>query len=281
MIDSLGNVYYYLSDHLGSASVVMDTAGTVCDRFKYTAFGKGDGGHASLATAYRYTGKPLDEEFGLNWYYYGARYYDPDMGRFLSVDPLASKYPGWGPYVYTLDNPLKYRDPDGKKTEIYSVPVVDDKRHTFIVVDNKNVGVTTRGYYPKSRVGAVGNKVGLGFNSESGREIVLKIDLPDELHQVMQQKLEGSSRARLEATIAPPDGMSEEQFDQMVLDAAESLDLIQYKYDVTGPNSNTMVDNVIESTGATMPDIPGATGQNFGETKSDDKQKKKDETKGN
>ena len=51
----------------------------------------------------------------LGLYYYGARYYDPDIGQFISIDPLRGKYPGWGTYVYTLQNPLKYIDPDGEE----------------------------------------------------------------------------------------------------------------------------------------------------------------------
>ena len=44
----------------------------------------------------------------------GARYYDSDIGRWTSVDPLAEKYPGFSPYAYALDNPLKYFDLDGR-----------------------------------------------------------------------------------------------------------------------------------------------------------------------
>ncbi len=47
----------------------------------------------------------------------GARYYDSDIGRWTSVDPLADKYPGFSPYAYALDNPLKYFDPDGKQLD--------------------------------------------------------------------------------------------------------------------------------------------------------------------
>ena len=43
-----------------------------------------------------------------------ARMYDPSLGRFLSVDPLAGKYPHLSPYVYANNNPLKYVDPDGR-----------------------------------------------------------------------------------------------------------------------------------------------------------------------
>lgn len=50
-------------------------------------------------------------------YYYGARYYDPELGRFLAMDPAAGKYPGWSPYAYTLDNPIRNVDPDGRIVE--------------------------------------------------------------------------------------------------------------------------------------------------------------------
>ncbi len=43
-----------------------------------------------------------------------ARLYDPFLGQFISVDPLADKYPGWGAYVYCANNPLKYIDPTGE-----------------------------------------------------------------------------------------------------------------------------------------------------------------------
>ena len=117
MLDDQGNVYYYLNDHLGSAAVVINSSGTVRDKHKYQAFGGSDGSSVVLGQAYRYTGKPLDEEFDLDWYYYGARYYDPSIGRFPSIDPLHGKYPGWSPYAYCLNNPLRLVDPDGRATQ--------------------------------------------------------------------------------------------------------------------------------------------------------------------
>ncbi len=61
----------------------------------------------------RRLGKPLDREAGLNLYWYGARFYDPKLGRFLALDPASSKYPGLSLYAYCANNPLKNVDPDG------------------------------------------------------------------------------------------------------------------------------------------------------------------------
>jgi len=48
---------------------------------------------------------------------FAGRYYDAATGRWLQVDPLADSYPSWSPYNYTLDNPIKNVDPDGKAVE--------------------------------------------------------------------------------------------------------------------------------------------------------------------
>ena len=54
--------------------------------------------------------------------YYVGRFYDPVIGRFLSVDPLASQLPGWSPYHYTFDNPINFIDPTGLMPEDDEIP---------------------------------------------------------------------------------------------------------------------------------------------------------------
>ena len=60
----------------------------------------------------RFTGHELDDETGL--LYAGARYLDPVIGRWMTVDPQADRYPSLSPYTYVFNNPLIWTDPDGE-----------------------------------------------------------------------------------------------------------------------------------------------------------------------
>ncbi|WKN43943.1 RHS repeat domain-containing protein [Tunicatimonas pelagia] len=62
---------------------------------------------------YLYNGKELQDELGLGWYDYGARMYQPDLGRWYVIDPLSFLQEEYSPYHYTYDNPIAYNDPSG------------------------------------------------------------------------------------------------------------------------------------------------------------------------
>ncbi|PWB20800.1 DUF6443 domain-containing protein [Flavobacterium sp. HTF] len=79
-----------------------------------TALGKGN----STGQKYKYNGKELQDELGLNMYDYGARNYDPALGRWMNIDPLAEKVFNFSPYTYAVNNPIYFVDPDGKQIDI-------------------------------------------------------------------------------------------------------------------------------------------------------------------
>jgi len=62
---------------------------------------------------YKYNGKEYQDELGLNMYDYGARNYDPALGRWMNIDPLAENYFPVSPYIYCANNPVRYIDPNG------------------------------------------------------------------------------------------------------------------------------------------------------------------------
>jgi RHS repeat-associated protein len=66
---------------------------------------------------YKYNGKELQDELGLNMYDYGARNYDPAIGRWFNIDNLSEDYYDYSPYNYVYNDPVKHIDPDGNGPE--------------------------------------------------------------------------------------------------------------------------------------------------------------------
>jgi RHS repeat-associated protein len=102
---------YLETDHLGSVVSVTDEAGKLVWQDSQTAFGIDGGGTGTEEYASSFTGKDLDEDVGL--YYFNARWYDPNLGRFTSEDPAKDR-DNW--YAYCGNNPLGRTDPTGLRT---------------------------------------------------------------------------------------------------------------------------------------------------------------------
>lgn len=117
--------YYYHSDHLGSSSLLTDPNGNIYQHYGYRAFGAerwDDSSYdANINVTNRYTGQLLDKDTGL--YYYGSRYYDPELARFVQADPvvpgsITTNSQALNRYTYSFNNPLIFTDPTGNSPTI-------------------------------------------------------------------------------------------------------------------------------------------------------------------
>jgi RHS repeat-associated protein len=112
------NWYIYHSDHLGSSSFLTDADGNPTQHLQYLPFGENfieQRATTDFYTPYTFSAKERDPETGYS--YFGARYYDPNVSVWLSVDPLSDKYPSMSAYMYCASNPMMLRDPNGREIE--------------------------------------------------------------------------------------------------------------------------------------------------------------------
>ena len=109
----LGNIRQVTQDYNGISN------GKVIQTMNYYPFGAEfcDNSTKSYVQNHKYNGKEFDHMHGLNTYDYGARQYNPVIGRWDRMDPLSEKYYSTSPYAYCANNPVKFIDPDGRKID--------------------------------------------------------------------------------------------------------------------------------------------------------------------
>ena len=115
-----GTLSFLLADHLGSTTITANSSGALAAELRYKGWGENRLTSGTTPTTYRFTGQRQESGLGAaggeGLYYYGARWYDSTLGRFIQADTIVPN-PGnsqsWDRYAYVGNNPLKYIDPSG------------------------------------------------------------------------------------------------------------------------------------------------------------------------
>ena len=244
-------MFFYHHDHLGNTVCVTDEAGEVVQHVEYLPTGEvfieEKNPASTYATSYKFNGKELDEETGL--YYYGVRYYNPRFVSWISTDPLELKYPNVSSYCYVMQNPTNNIDLKGDSTILYATrlpggpSILAFATHTFVAIERDDMApvIYSFGSEKNGLSGSVGGKLGLRHYTQdtevvNGKNAMLKIRIP----------------------IVPPEGMTVDEFDKSVINAANNfgnvngIDYFIYPLNPTKGNCNTSTTTLLYKAGISI-----------------------------
>ena len=169
----MGNQRVLFSDTNGDGSIDANTE--VLQTTAYYPFGMKMEGNFTQNTGrennYLFNGKELDTDFGLNWYHYGFRMYDPAIGRFTGVDPISDKFPWVSTYNYAENEPIANIDLHGLQKLRFdpnmSFFLQYEARGSFLITGSKAIGIAvdTRGNAGLYTTKSVGGGLTLGLNT--------------------------------------------------------------------------------------------------------------------
>jgi len=138
---------YFLTDHLGSTNALTSSTGTILEQTSYDSFGNAS--NATFSSRYQFTGREYDSLTGL--YFYRARWYDANIGRFISEDPIGFRG-GKNWFEYVGNNPMMRLDPTGQDYLIFQ-----NGKLTW-VYESQEPGIDAGGYFGINNPIEIGRK---------------------------------------------------------------------------------------------------------------------------
>src|SRR5690606_26129563 len=142
---------------------------------------------------YKYNGFEYQDELGLGWYDYQARNYDPALGRWMNIDPLAEMSRKTSPYVYALNNPVFFIDPDGMMAEASSDKSGSGSNNSSSGENQISLGIAGIKFDLNQKVGAVsyvnydGDSIDTHFVNEKGETIAETNDGSNDIYVIKEE----------------------------------------------------------------------------------------------
>ena len=190
---------YFLKDHLGNTRITLSQNGTVLQEDAYYPFGMNIAGLSSANSSpenkYKYNGKrctersrsDLEGEFGLDWYDYGARFYDAVLGRWHVIDSKAEKYIATTPYAYAVNIPVLFIDPDGNEIKIKRIQEEGKKGRVQITLTAKVYNASSKDLSSgdlNNFASLIGDQIKSSFGGDYKNvtvDVITNIDVIDDL----------------------------------------------------------------------------------------------------
>lgn len=261
-------VYYYYTDPAGTPLVMSDSTGTVVWQADYLPFGEETIDTSTVPNNKMFVGKEKDSESGL--YYFGARYMDSTAGRFTAPDSIGpiNQMTGkindsilWNPqrlnvYAYSLNNPYRFIDPDGRIVLVTSHYIVAPFRHSALLLIPNDQSINW------GQMGFVRNKEGQWSTTLSAGPVdgVLKSG--------RNRSTDAPDNNRIDGVVNNPYGGDDASDTKFILNLMTADwnygDNVTYSLAPGGSsvsadarNSNSYVSGLVNYTGATMPQMDG------------------------
>jgi RHS repeat-associated protein len=162
--------YFYTEDNLNTSSALSGSGAAQVEVNVYYPFGRtqSTSPQASFQVSRRFTGQVFDAESGL--YYYNARYYDPELGRFIQPDttvPDMSNPQSYNRYSYCVNDPLRYNDPTGHGPVADTLFNSEAIKSSYQLMTMHDTFAQKLWESPVGLIGMVANGLDAGFNMMS------------------------------------------------------------------------------------------------------------------
>ncbi|MDI7226813.1 RHS repeat domain-containing protein, partial [Leptospira santarosai] len=165
-MNEAGALAYYLTDQVDSVSHVLDDEGNTLSQIQYQPYGETFAQRGDLNFSPKYNSQELDRESG--FYFYNARYYDPEIARFTSADTIIDgefDTQGWNRFSYVKGNPIGAKDPSGHDAVVETLAGVNHVLNKLGDSSYKAGTASKDGSFVGNSVGLLHDSAGLAYKT--------------------------------------------------------------------------------------------------------------------